>query len=105
LKYIEGGETMANLQVGLQLMIVGMSIVFLVLILLKYIMKTMSAIIRNINSKANSNQPLKTEAQVEDLTADEELAVIMAVVTGMLTDVKDHIVQIHVVKPNTQQEG
>jgi sodium pump decarboxylase gamma subunit len=78
---------------------VGMSIVFLVLILLMYIMKIMSATIRNANVNTN-DQPPKTMAKVEDHTADEELAVVMGVVTEMLADVKDNIVQIQVKQTN-----
>jgi sodium pump decarboxylase gamma subunit len=83
---------MANLQVGLQLMVIGMGIVFLVLFLLMYIMKIMSALISNASAK----QPPESAAIVAERTDDEEIAVVMAVVAGMLEEVKGNFVQIHV---------
>jgi sodium pump decarboxylase gamma subunit len=83
---------MANLQVGLQLMIIGLGVVFLVLLLLMFIMKIMSALVHQADVPQLSVAAPVSAAN----TDDAELAVVIAVVTGMVVDGQGGLVQIHV---------
>jgi sodium pump decarboxylase gamma subunit len=83
---------MADLQVGLQLMVIGLSVVFLVLLLLMFIMKIMSALVQ----QANVPQPSVATPVSAANTDDAELAAVIAVVTGMTADGQGGLVQIHV---------
>jgi sodium pump decarboxylase gamma subunit len=87
---------MANFQIGLQLTVVGMSIVFLVLLLLMYMMKIMSGLIRGSDVKRPSAAVPVPVPVVETAADDEELAAVIAAVTGMMPEVQADIAQIRV---------
>lgn len=83
---------MANLQVGVELMIIGMMVVFVVLILLLYVMKLMNVAVKSFTSR----QPVPAEVQVAADTDEQELAVVLATVTGMFDDIQGNVVRIQV---------
>jgi sodium pump decarboxylase gamma subunit len=87
---------MTNLQVGLQLTVVGMSIVFFVLLLLMYTMKLMSSVILKFNL-GQSNEPVNI---VQTSSNDQELAAVMAIAFSKKEDVKGNPVQVHLNRKN-----
>lgn len=77
----------SNFSTGLELLVMGMLVVFAVLVLLMYIMKIMSAIVNRARSEANqeNKQPLQGVQIVSTAyTSEEELAVVAAVMSKVL---------------------
>ena len=75
----------SNFVTGLQLLVTGMLVVFVVLVLLMYIMKIMSAIVNRAKSHANQDdkQPPKVQGFYR-FTSEEELAAVVAVMAKVL---------------------
>jgi sodium pump decarboxylase gamma subunit len=80
-------EKMANLQVGLQLMVVGLSLVFFVLVLLMVTMKIMSAVIL----KATPAPSPEMAAVAVQNGNDKELAAVMAIAVNALEKAEGNI--------------
>ncbi|HBK67614.1 MAG TPA: hypothetical protein DDZ91_03145 [Firmicutes bacterium] len=87
---------MSNLMVGVELLISGLIIVFLVLLFLMYVMKLMSVLFGKQPSEVRiSKQPLAT---ISADPGEEELVAVMAVIASLLPKNKQAIVRLKAVE-------
>jgi sodium pump decarboxylase gamma subunit len=85
---------MENLEIGLQLLIVGLCTVFFVLVLLMYVMKTMSALVGKFSSGSKiQSQTAAGPGAAED---DQELAVVLAVALDTVTGIQNSKIRLSV---------
>lgn len=93
----------SNFAIGIELLVVGMLVVFSVLVLLMCIMKTMSSIVnkaQNGAEKVNARVKASEGAQVGSpaCTSEEELAAVVAVLSNVLpkkgTPVRLNIIEV-----------
>lgn len=82
---------MENIQIGLQLMVVGLCLVFLVLVLLMYMMKIISFLV----DKTTPPSPLPV-AGVDTSASEQELAAVLAVAATLLDDAPTHNARLKV---------
>jgi sodium pump decarboxylase gamma subunit len=88
---------MTNMQIGLQLTVIGMSLVFFVLLLLMYTMKLMSAIILN----AAPTQSLESVPVTENSSDnDQALAAVMAIAVNRTTEFEGKPIEIKLSQTN-----
>jgi sodium pump decarboxylase gamma subunit len=92
----EGGDTMENLEVGLQLLVVGVCIVFFILVLLMYIMKTMSALVGKYDSDSKSKVQSQTAVEPGSTEDEQELAVVLAVALDTVAGVQNSKIRLSV---------
>jgi sodium pump decarboxylase gamma subunit len=92
----EGGKNVNNLAVGIELLFTGMTITFLVLVFLMYIMKATSALVAK--QEVSKGEPAKvTPLPVQvpsDGLADDELVAIMAALGKVLPANQQAVVRV-----------
>ena len=79
-----------SLSTALELLVLGIGMVFLVLLFLMFVMQIMSKIVNN--SLSTKTKPVGTD------TADEELAVIMAVLNDISPGMEGSNIQLKLIQ-------